>query len=109
MFKLVTEVCFKNSSGSIHAILLPLESTKSVYFFGTPGSLREGGRSVWLIKKARIDFKFLKHILGPIGFMPWKRALLCNKEINQHDHKLDPAELIRLKETIVSRWVGIVG
>ena len=37
MFKLVIEVCFKNYFGSIHAIVLPLESTKSVYFFGTPG------------------------------------------------------------------------
>ena len=37
MFKLVIEVCFKDYFGLIEAIVLPLESTKSVYFFGTPG------------------------------------------------------------------------
>ena len=37
MFKLAVEVCFQNYFGLIHAIFLLLGSTKSVYFFGTPG------------------------------------------------------------------------
>ena len=32
MFKLAIDVFFKNYFGSIHFIVLPLESTKSVYF-----------------------------------------------------------------------------
>ena len=37
MFKLAIEVCFENNFGLIHAIFLSLGSTKSGYFFGTPG------------------------------------------------------------------------
>ena len=37
MLKLAIEVCFENYFGLIHAICLLLGSTKSVYFFGTPG------------------------------------------------------------------------
>ena len=33
MFKLAIGVCFKIYFGSIHAVVLSLESTKSVYFF----------------------------------------------------------------------------
>ena len=39
MFKLVIELCFKNYFESIHAIVIPFESTESAYFFGTPGRL----------------------------------------------------------------------
>ena len=38
MFKLAIKVCFENYFGLIHALLLLLGSTKSVYFFGTPSS-----------------------------------------------------------------------
>ena len=40
MFKLAIEVCFKNNFESIHAIFLSPGSTKSVYSFGTPGTIR---------------------------------------------------------------------
>ena len=33
MFMSVIEVCFKNYFGLIHALVLLLDSTKSVYFF----------------------------------------------------------------------------
>ena len=39
MFKLAIEVCFENHFGLIRAIFLSLRSSKSVYFFGTPGIL----------------------------------------------------------------------
>ena len=43
MFKLAIKVCFENHFGLIHAIFLSLGSTKSGYFFfGTPGSNRNG-------------------------------------------------------------------
>ena len=38
MFNLAIEVCFENHFGLIRAICLSLRSSKSVYFFGTPGS-----------------------------------------------------------------------
>ena len=38
MSKLAIEICFDNLFGLIRAIFSPLGSTKSVYFFGTPGS-----------------------------------------------------------------------
>ena len=37
MFKFVIEERFKYYFGSNHAIVLPLESAMSVYFFGKPG------------------------------------------------------------------------
>ena len=38
MFNLAIEVCFENHFGLIRAIFLSLGSSKSVYFFGTPGN-----------------------------------------------------------------------
>ena len=40
MFKLAIEVCSENHFGLIHAIFQSLGSTKSVYFFGTPGIIQ---------------------------------------------------------------------
>ena len=40
MFKLDVEVCFQNYFVLIPAMLLLLGSIRSIYFFGTPGTLR---------------------------------------------------------------------
>ena len=45
MFKLAIEVCFKIYFGLIHAILVSLESTNSVYLFRTPDALPDSSPS----------------------------------------------------------------